>query len=358
MKILHIAKIKNDKTNGVNVVVPQHIFWQARGNEVAFINYNGIIIDGLEEYQLEYNKSDVLQPVVSRMGGAPDLVIFHEVNNIDNIDVYKQVLKNRVPYIIIPHGELTRQALKKKWLKKRIAYFLWFNRFIKKSQAIQCLSKHEAENIKFKQNKFVGTNGIVDSQVKKVTFNTDRINFVYIGRLDSLHKGIDLMLQAFASKRELLNSVNARLDIYGPDVGNRVAIIRDLIKEYDLGEFVCLHDPVLGEDKTKVLLDSDIFIQTSRFEGMPVGLLEAINMGLPAIYTDGTNLREFDVYDFGYDAGSTARTIGNAIEAAICDRDNWGNKGANGIKMTLDNFEWGKVSSVNVEVYKKLIGEN
>lgn len=357
MKLLHLARISNNITNGVNAVVPKHIIWQAKGNEVAFVNFNSIAIDGLEAFQLEYNSKDILRQFIEKFGGAPDLVIFHEVNNWENINAYKQLVANKVPYIILPHGELTKQALQRKWLKKKIAYLLFFNSYIKNALALQCLSKNEAENTKIKKKKFIGTNGITNSENKKTEFNQDRINFVYIGRLDVSQKGLDLMLRAFNEKRDWLKPYNARLDIFGPDVFHRAEKVRELIKENNLQEFAYLHEPVLFEEKSKVLLNSDIFIQTSRFEGMPVGLLEAINMGLPIIYTEGTNLSEFAFYDFGYNAGNSVETIAEAIEKAVLDRDNWKDMALNGIEMTIKNFSWGSVSKATVEKYKEIIGE-
>lgn len=39
-----------------------------------------------------------------------------------------------------------------------------------------------------------------------------------------------------------------------------------------------------------VLLQTDLFIQTSRHEGMPMGLLEALSIGVPCLVTVGTSL--------------------------------------------------------------------
>ena len=56
--------------------------------------------------------------------------------------------------------------------------------------------------------------------------------------------------------------------------------------EYKVGDIVKLHDPVFGEEKINTLLKSDIFIQLSRKEGLPLGILETMNAGLPVILTE------------------------------------------------------------------------
>ena len=48
MVILHIAKITNSKFSGVCVVVPQHILAQSKDNDVALLNINQVVIDGIE----------------------------------------------------------------------------------------------------------------------------------------------------------------------------------------------------------------------------------------------------------------------------------------------------------------------
>ena len=99
------------------------------------------------------------------------------------------------------------------------------------------------------------------------------------------------------------------------DILDRKKILKGLISKFNLEDIVSLHNPVCGQDKVEALLKNDIFIQTSRFEGMPLGILEAMSFGLPCIITKGTNLVE-DVCEFeaGYDAGTTDQTIADTIK--------------------------------------------
>ena len=57
---------------------------------------------------------------------------------------------------------------------------------------------------------------------------------------------------------------------------------------------------VYGDNKVKVLLDTDIFILTSRYEGMPMGVLEAWSYGIPCILSDGTNMINSDTLENSY----------------------------------------------------------
>ena len=48
--------------------------------------------------------------------------------------------------------------------------------------------------------------------------------------------------------------------------------------------------PIAGADKKKVLKDADLFLHTSRSEGHPMGVLEALAYGIPCLLTPGTNM--------------------------------------------------------------------
>ena len=91
------------------------------------------------------------------------------------------------------------------------------------------------------------------------------------------------------------------LHLYGPDDRGSSKALKKLIKKLDLETNVTLHDPVYGDAKCKVLSDADLFCLTSRFEGHPIAVLEALSYGLPCLLTPGTNMaREVSVGKAGW----------------------------------------------------------
>lgn len=48
-----------------------------------------------------------------------------------------------------------------------------------------------------------------------------------------------------------------------------------------LGDMVKVSNPISGQEKVDVLLKSDVFIQTSRYEGIPMGILRALFYVIP-----------------------------------------------------------------------------
>lgn len=354
MIILHIAKIQTNLDNGVNAVVPKHVIEQGKYADTALLNVNDVKIDGLK--QLKYKGSDNFPAYLDKPFDRPDLVVFHEANVIEFISLYKKLKKDGIPYIIVPHGEITAQALRKKWLKKKIAYFLWFNAFIKNAEKIQCLSDNEQRRVKITENTFVIGNG-TDIPVKtKTGFSAKGLKLIYIGRLERYIKGLDLLVEAMSEIADFARKNGIVLDIYGPDIMGRRADIQSLIDEKNVGDLIKICDPVFGEEKEKELLAHDIFVQTSRTEGLPLGVLEAMAYGMPLILTKGTSMMEcLEGCDGGYAAGSTSEEIKNAIVKAFDDRSNWGVKGGNGRNFIIKNYSWEKIGKEEVERYNKFL---
>ncbi len=357
MIILHIASIKNNPFSGVAVVVPQHVRQQGKYAVTTLLNINNIIINGIDS-QISFNAPFDISKLPAPFS-KPDIVIFHEIYRIRYLSVYKNLVKNGVPYIIIPHGELTIQAQQKKWLKKKIANFLFFNHFIKKSLAIQCLSERESVYIRSRHNKFIGTNGVDLPQKKKKSFNQNIVKFIYIGRLEVYSKGLDLMLEAVRINHNFMIKNRCILDIYGPDIEGRLESLENLVHEKKIGDIVHLNSEVLGKEKEEILLNADIFIQTSRSEGMPLGILEALSYGIPCLVTEGTTLGiKIAKADAGWSSETDDKRIAEAMVIAVKDRQCWNMKSKNGYQLIEQMYNWNKIALDTIKHYEQLINKS
>jgi glycosyltransferase involved in cell wall biosynthesis len=122
-------------------------------------------------------------------------------------------------------------------------------------------------------------NGIpVDDKLPVGKTKTNDVAFIAVGRLADI-KNHQLMLRAF--HEALKTGAPARLTVVGD--GPERANIENFLRTNRLEGKVTL----LGfrSDVRELLCDADVFILTSRYEGISVALLEAMRAGLPVIAT-------------------------------------------------------------------------
>lgn len=352
MKLLHIANLGYNPSSGMFVVIPQHVLNQSKFVDLAFMNISSYVLKNCE-VQFKYLRPFKLENLSGFQ--RPDLVIFHGCYFIEYIFIGKELKCNNIPYIIIPHGSFTIESLRKKWLKKKIYRWLFLDKFVRNATAIQYLSQGELEKSVYKHPKaFIGTNG-VDEHIEIAELPND-IKITYIGRLDIYYKGFDLLFKACYIEKDYLENRKVIINLYGPNENGTHQQIKQLIHKWDIGNIITVNDGVFEEEKKRILLESTFFIQTSRTEGVPMGILEALSYGLPCIVTKGTNLAEIiKQYDAGWTCETTHEDIAVAIKTAIEEKTLVSNKALNAKKLIHENYSWNVVAKKTIEYYKQIL---
>lgn len=105
---------------------------------------------------------------------------------------------------------------------------------------------------------------------------SDVFRFVAAGRLVE-QKGFDLLIKA--AEKLSQKGLSFQVDIFGK--GALKKKLQSMIQENSLNEIVSLKG--VTKELNKELLDSDTFILSSRYEGFPNVLLEAMSLGVPSI---------------------------------------------------------------------------
>lgn len=178
-------------------------------------------------------------------------------------------------------------------LKKKIAHLLLFDSYVKHARAIQYLTEAEYRDSsdKWNKNHYILSNGFSYPSNFKKSFSENGIHAIFIGRLDMYHKGLDELLKAIVECKGVLRANMFHLDLYGPKRYDYYAI-EEFIKQQEINDIVELRGEISGKDKERAILEADLFVMSSRFEGHPMGLIEALAYGLPAMVTPGSNMAE------------------------------------------------------------------
>lgn len=359
MVILHLARLTNNLSDGVSVAVKNITKFQSFYCEILLYDYSTHL---LSEYKKGVLTCITEVPIkgINSIAIKTDLLIFHSPFDIPySVLVSSDAFRNNIPYIIVPHGCFSREALKKKWIKKMIALHTIYRSQIKKTASIQYLSEGEQNGSFFINNKnMIVPNGIESPPNYKKRKKAKRI--VFLGRKDIYHKGIDLLLEACSLIRELLLEANVTIKLIGPDFISSKAYIDNIVRENGLQSIIINLDAVYGEEKKQVFKENDIFILTSRFEGQPTSILEAMSYGMPILATKGTNMaKEILTYDCGWVAENDSHSIAQILNKAIHTSENViETMSINSRKVVDLNYNWMTVEEKAIKNYQSIIGDN
>lgn len=354
MVIIHYAGITNNNASGVSVVVPQIINSMSTFEDVALYNYanetvnikvpaiqidNQIYSDDYHRFPVPFSK--------------PDIVIFHSPFGIPKMKNLISILINdNIPYVIVPHGCFSKAAMKKKRLKKWLAIKLFFNKALKHAAAIQYLCENEMEDSIFKLSHIIVSNGIgIPNQIPREYTTIKQLTF--IGRKDLYHKGIDVLLEGCALIKDELAQNDIKIVLYGPGSNEQESEINQIITANNLTDIVKSRPGVFGTEKIDVLKKTDIFLLTSRYEGQPIAVLEAMAYSLPVLITPGTGFsEEVKEHNCGKVVEFSVQDIANGILSMINDKAFLKKASQNAYSYVSEEYCWENVTKRALTEYK------
>lgn len=363
MNILYLSHLSGASYAGPTYSVPKQIGAQSKIDHVFWYN---AVENSLKEWEdLEYyhdmkeypNESifDLPEPF-----NKPDLIVVEMFYNMFKSKLLREMVHGEIPYVIIPRGELTKQAQHRKRLKKSIANLIACRKYAQKAAAIQYLTEqeHEDSGVLWNKNCLVIPNGItLPVETRQYRDEMKEIRCVSIGRIELYQKGLDLLIEACAKIKDALQEKCCHITICGPDKENQLTDLKTRVENAGLKSVIELRDGVYGDEKKKLLLDSDVFIIPSRFEGHPMALIEALSYGLPCVATTGSNMREnIEKYNAGWTADNTVDSIKKAMLSMLNDRDSYRSKGQNAYNLACE-YDWTKLSQIAHDEYSKLLSD-
>lgn len=131
-----------------------------------------------------------------------------------------------------------------------------------------------------------------------ITLKTGKVSegyskkFLAVGRFSYQHKGFDLLIKAF--KLFCNNNQDWLLDIVGE--GDMEYEYKALIQEYKLENRIKIHP--FTNNIQEYYSNAQVYVLSSRWEGMPLVLVEALSHGLPIVTSDLPVCKEI-LGDFG-----------------------------------------------------------
>lgn len=381
MVILHIVlgKCNPDRANGVNKTVYFLAKFQKQlGHEVHVYGISNKvdrhqIIDqhGLEVEVFPLTRSRFLlsRELVGKIKeNHVDIAHLHSVYIPENISLGRLFSKCFIPYVVTPNGGISSRALKYHAIRKRMYRYIFDLNLLNNAAAIHALTHQEASdarNYGVTTSIFVAPNGIdfnsipADLNTKYLEIREPRLRktfkFVFCGRLDPVHKGLDVLIHGFAIAVKT-STCQLSLVLIGPDWKGNQRVLENLTAQLGISDSVFFLGPIYGREKFDALAIADVYIQTSRWEGVPFSVLEALACGKPCIVTHGTNVGQ-DVLD--YNAGLVASEpnpdkIADRI-TKIVSIENLTKMGINARRLIKEKYDWSKIAETICIAYENVL---
>ena len=359
MNILYVSHLTEAISEGPNYSVPAQIKAQSKYDNVFWWNLSAAVQQHWVDTGVFHGISDYAEKKISSLPkpfNTPDLVVFESFYYIDDVYLSKECRRKNIPYIIVPRSALTIQGQKKKRLKKIPANMFFFKPMTRHSLAIQYLTKKEFTDSgkKWCKQYFIIPNG-VDKKTVPEYKNKKMLKGVYIGRFDPYQKGLDLLFEACISCKDSMREKNVVIELYGPERYNCRKQFQEQIEKEGVSDLLVNKEGVFGEEKKHVLENADFFVMTSRFEGMPLSLIEAMSYGLPCLITEGTNMREVvSEYKAGWTADTNSKSVSQALMNMLKDIPVFDEKSKNAWKLSTQ-YNWDSIAKSTHIQYENLI---
>lgn len=356
MNILYICKLLSSKGNGVvSALINEVKIMQKKANVAVYCLGTDISSDQIDTiYKItEYGDFNNLPSPYNN----PDLIVFEEIYKIEYLKLYKKCLMNNIPYIIIPHGSLVKEAQSSKHLKHIIANILFFNRFISNASAIQFLNEMEKQKSNFRYKKaIIIPNGIEIPKIIQKRTNK-YFDYIFIGRYNIFVKGLDFLVEGFINLKSWCKKNKVRLLLFGITENEEEFInLKAKITNCECDDYIIINGPIFDKEKAKRIHDSAVFIQTSRHEAQPMSIIEALSYGLPCLVTYNTSFGEdCNRYKFGIGIDFSLLELEKAVQKIFNDKDYYMDCKKNAIEYVKSNFEITYVTDKTLAIYKTVI---
>lgn len=178
------------------------------------------------------------------------------------------------------------------------------------ADAVVCLTKSDLSKFRAfnSQTKCIYNPVTISNFSKIANLNSKLICFV--GRIDIEHKGIDILLKI---AKKLPDSW--KISIAGQGDKKSMAEFNRLIKKNNVESKIIFKGSLNGEALANHFAECSFYLMTSRWEGMPLVLIEAMSFGLPIISLEQSGANE--VLQDGYYGAIVNKNNLNDLEKKI-----------------------------------------
>lgn len=293
----------------------------------------------------------------------PQIVHMHSVYIPQNWALHQWLQKEKIPFVVTPNGGLNQHVYKKHLYLKLPYKYLFELPFLNRSAFVHSVGDTDAIlRYGVKAPVAVFPNGLdLDSiptdadphyLAKKLPELEGKRIFLFLGRLDPDHKGLDLLLAAFAQ----IDTQNCVLVLVGPYWKNSNVELHRIVNKLQIERNVIFLGPVFGKEKFDILASCDVFVHPSRWEGLPFSVLEACALAKPCLVSHAANPMGLIIHhQAGFIIEPKVESLKNGLSRSIeLDSASLREMGFQARNMLKNQFQWMDIAQNMIIEYKKL----
>lgn len=308
----------------------------------------------------------------------PDIVHLHGLWNRKLHRAAVACRKLGIPYVIAPRGMLEPWSLRQKWLKKRIARFLYQDKDLRCAAALHATAASESEQFRrlgFKNPVIISPNGVnppnLQLQLDPPTTNlqlqlnspTNTKRALFVSRMHP-KKGVLELVEAFwkvescgsgawrSWKVELVYTVSGELE------KEYEAKVRARVKELGLEDKFIFTGALNDDEKWEAYARADLFVLPTYSENFGIVVAEALYAGVPVITTKGTPWSELEAptSNCGWWIDVGVEPLADALAKAMSLSDEERSEmGRRGHRLVEAKYTWDAVVKPMIEGYNTIL---
>jgi glycosyltransferase involved in cell wall biosynthesis len=267
----------------------------------------------------------------------------------------------RIPYVVSPHGGYAPASLARNPHRKAVYGRLVERRMLHRAALRVALTEVEARDLAAYgagEPITVIPNGVapVPGQVDRTSFrgelglDPEEPLLLFVGRLDVFHKGLDVLLDGVAA------TPGWHVALVGSDWRDGRSWLLGRAEALGVAPRLTITGPRHGRQLHEAFAAADCFALTSRWEGLPIALLEALAHGVPAVVSPAVD-RLVGVSDARAGWVAEARELGSvlrrleSLDAPERDRH------ARAARALAAGYDWATVAARYEAAYARAISQ-
>lgn len=281
-----------------------------------------------------------------------------------------------MPYVIAPRGMLEPWSLRQKWVKKRIARWLYQDRDLKCAAALHATAESESEQFRklgFKNPIIISPNGVNVSDKSLVISRQsleggEKRRALFVSRMHP-KKGVMELVEAwhrFTTHNSQLTNWLCELvyTVSGDFEKEYEAKVKTRVNELGLQDQFVFTGALNDDEKWKAYAKADLFVLPTYSENFGIVVAEALWAGVPVITTKGTPWKELEDRKCGKwidlpEKGSIHSDwpmLVSALESIMLMSDDERREmGERGRKLVEEKYTWGAVVKNMVVGYRGIL---